>query len=130
MSGDGWCTIESDPGVFWDLLQQVGTNGVDFTEVYDMENFDLSASTYGLIFLFKWRETETGSADLPIEFPPGLFFANQVITNACATQAVLSVVMNAPGIELGPELTALKEFTADFDPRARGLTIGNSEVIR
>ena len=45
-----------------------------------------------------------------------------------------SVLMNIPkeavGFELGDELTALRDFTAEFSPEMRGLAIGNSEVIR
>lgn len=51
----------------------------------------------------------------------------------CCAQAIVSVLLNAagrPGLELGPELTALKDFTATFTPDMTGLAIGNSDTIR
>lgn len=71
--------------------------------------------------------------------PKSLFFAKQVITNACATQAILSILMNiessnlsnsSNSIQLGSTLKNLKEFTNDFDPELKGMTLGESEVIR
>ncbi len=35
-------------------------------------------------------------------------------------QAILSVLLNRPEIQIGPDLTSLKEFTADFSPEMRG----------
>lgn len=51
---------------------------------------------------------------------PGLFFARQIIPNACATQAILSVLFNSEGVNIGPTLSDFKQFTLEFDPESRG----------
>ncbi|XP_023340619.1 ubiquitin carboxyl-terminal hydrolase isozyme L5 [Eurytemora carolleeae] len=55
-----------------------------------------------------------------------------VINNACATQAILSVLMNisSGGVNLGPTLQDFKEFCSSFDAGMKGLTLSNSESIR
>ena len=54
-----------------------------------------------------------------------------MITNACATQAILSVLLNAPpSVDIGETLGDLKTFTADFDAQTRGFALGNAEAIR
>jgi len=132
---DDWCTIESDPGVFTSLCEEIGVKGVQFEEIYSLgpEAFATLEveKIYGLVFLFKWdRETDERQ---PVDAADnGIFFAQQVIHNACATQAILSVLMNVPSetLDLGPHLKEFKEFTANLDPQMKGLAVSNSEPIR
>lgn len=133
--GEEWCTIESDPGVFTALCEEIGIKGSEFEEIYSLgpEAFmHLNPDKIlGLVFLFKW-EKETDARPTVDAGEHGLFFANQVIQNACATQAILSVLMNVPSekLALGEHMTQFKDFAAGLDPQMKGLAIGNSDVIR
>jgi ubiquitin carboxyl-terminal hydrolase L5 len=131
---DGWCTIESDPGVFTELVSTMGVKGVEFEEVYSLDEGTLgalhAAGVRGLVFLFKWRAGEKDSRRVVGEGEAsGLFFAKQVINNACATQAILGVLLNSAGIELGKTLGEFKAFTADFSPEMKGALVCRAEQI-
>lgn len=81
------------------------------------------------MFLFKY--VDDGKRPTLTDYDPTLFFARQVISDACATQAILAILLNQTDkIEVGPELSTLKEFSAAMNDRVRGETIGNSELIR
>lgn len=103
-SSSRWCLIESDPGVFTELVEKVGVKDIEFEEVLgvDEESFqqlrNRNQKLYGFIFLFNWtkdsarsnqetsRENNTREADVLmqddsngiVECPPDLFFAKQV----------------------------------------------------
>lgn len=76
-----WCTIESDPGVFNELIERFCVKNVQVEEVYtlDDETVEQLKPVHGLVFLFKWekgvvepREGAHFDADAPV------FFAKQV----------------------------------------------------
>ncbi len=85
---------------------------------------------YGLIFLFKYVQDPEKKNTLT-NYDEELFFANQTINNACATQAILSILLNSMDkINVGDELNNLKAFTIDFSSKERGDAIGQCEQIR
>ncbi|KAB0402611.1 hypothetical protein E2I00_009652, partial [Balaenoptera physalus] len=61
-----------------------------------------------------------------------IFFAKRVINNACATQAIVSVLLNCThqDVHLGETLSGFKEFSQSFDAAMKGLALSNSDVIR
>ncbi|CAB1115316.1 unnamed protein product [Ectocarpus sp. CCAP 1310/34] len=101
-------------------------------ELYSLDesNFKDVRPVYGLVFLFKWTGDDERHTTEP-QNEPGLFFARQVVQNACATQAILSVLLNcADKIDIGETLSDFMTFTRDFPPEMKGLAISNSETIR
>lgn len=134
-SESGWCTIESDPGVFTELLSSIGVRNVQVEELYSLDRalFPTHAKVHGLVFLFKYEKNSSAlsrSGTLVSPPPDSLFFAKQTIQNACATQAILSIVMNTPNLDIGDELSRFRDFSQGMDPVSKGMVVGNSDVIR
>uniref|UniRef100_A0A4W4FK98 Ubiquitin carboxyl-terminal hydrolase n=1 Tax=Electrophorus electricus TaxID=8005 RepID=A0A4W4FK98_ELEEL len=137
MSGSAgeWCLMESDPGVFTELIKGFGCKGAQVEEIWSMEpeNFENLKPVHGLIFLFKWQPGEEPAGSIVQDSRlDQIFFAKQVINNACATQAIVSVLLNCshPDMHLGETLTEFREFSHSFDAAMKGLALSNSEVIR
>lgn len=132
-----WCTIESDPGVFSEIIANLGVKGVSVEEIYSLEESEQQREpSYGLIFLFKYKpELERNSTTRPLsddETPSGLFFSKQIVQNACATQAILSVLLNQDDaeVDLGEDLREFKAFSTVLDSESRGYAIGESDKLR
>ena len=104
-----------------------------------------SKPIYGLIFLFRWREDDPDKQEAIC--PERLWFANQVwppgrldgflayslaqtTNNACASVALLNIVNNIEGVDLGENLQQFKDFTMPFTPALRGDAINNFEFVK
>ncbi|XP_031240194.1 ubiquitin carboxyl-terminal hydrolase isozyme L5 isoform X4 [Mastomys coucha] len=117
------------------LRRAAGCRGAQVEEIWSLEpeSFEKLKPVHGLIFLFKWQpgEEPAGSVvqDSRLET---IFFAKQVINNACATQAIVSVLLNCThqDVHLGETLSEFKEFSQSFDAAMKGLALSNSDVIR
>lgn len=93
----------------------------------------------GFIFLFKWatHASESNNNGCDGSSP---YFAKQVIQNACATQAIINILLNvknepekgttSAAFDLGETLKGFAEFTSDLDPEMRGISLGSCEHVR
>ncbi|KAJ3361686.1 Ubiquitin carboxyl-terminal hydrolase bap1 [Allomyces arbusculus] len=134
-----WCTIESNPAVFWQIILGFGVRGFWFREVYVRTGeYFLQHHLPSLAVIFCFPLVDAVSAAEVHEFhgpnpPASLFFANQVINNACASQAILHAMLNLTampnGCALGDLLTMFKDFTSAMSPSIRGVCISNSPPL-
>ncbi|CRH00039.1 deubiquinating/deneddylating enzyme, putative [Plasmodium relictum] len=177
-----WCLIESNPCIFYDMLQKMGAKSISVEDVYGLEYFDdyiinkeeinmnhilsikeyknekeklekfneekserfyndicietkynkllkNNSYIYGIIFLFNIGNDYNNDKYIKHDIPENLFFAKQVIPNACATQAILSIVLNKD-IELNEEIKNIKTFSKNFDSSMKGLTLSNCSFLR
>jgi len=133
---DGWLELESDPGLFTLLLEDMGVVGTQVEEIYDLQKESLveGGQCYGAIFLFRWIEERRSRRKLVDEqtlyvkdetVVNSIFFAQQMIPNSCATHALVSVLLNCPSLELGNTLSKLKTHVQGMSPENKGLAIGN-----
>lgn len=122
MSAGDWSTIESDPGVFTELIRGFGVDNVQVEELYclDFDQLHDFKPIYGLIFLFKYRPGEeiSGKFDTTSN---DVYFSQQVISNACATQAIVNLLLNLDQtqVKLGSTLEEFSNFTKQMDPSVR-----------
>ena len=134
---DGWLELDSDPGLFTLLLEDMGVMGTQVEEIYDLQReplVDSGANCLGAIFLFRWiedrrsRRKMVDEEDLYVRDEAAvnnMFFAQQIIPNSCATHALISILLNCPQLELGSTLTNLRCHVAGMSPENKGLAIGN-----
>lgn len=127
----GWVEMESEPAFFNVMLKDMGVHGVKINEVWSLDDNDLAIlpqPVHALIFLFRYRETDKD--DLEEECPEHVWYAEQVPDFACATVALLNIVNNIPGLEMGKHLRTFKEFTQDMSPRDRGDAIDEFDFVK
>lgn len=136
---DGWLELESDPGLFTLLLEDMGVPDVQVEEIYDLQAEKLTGDSkgqdvLGFIFLFKWieerrsRRKNIDEEHLYVkdeDVVNSIFFAQQMVPNSCATHALVSILLNCPNQELGPALNLLKSHVDGADSETKGLAIGN-----
>ena len=128
----GWCEIDSEPAFFNVMVKDLGVEGVKVQEVFSLEPEFLAMlpqPVYGLIFLFQYLDEEENDEERE-PCPDHVWFANQVVSNACGSYALLNIMNNVPEINLGKDLTEFKEVTMALNPSERGAAVADSDFIR
>jgi len=131
MSSNEWCTIESDPGIFTEIIKNIGVKGVQVEEILDLDELNTDSNVYGVIFLFKYIKKAKYSPNVLQEYDSDLYFAKQTIINACATQAILAILLNNDeSLDIGDTMKDLKSFSKEMDPLLKGSCFSNCEKIK
>jgi ubiquitin carboxyl-terminal hydrolase L5 len=55
---------------------------------------------------------------------------NQTTANACATVALMNIIMNVHAVKLGPELEEFRKITQTLPPPHRGHALDANDFIR
>ncbi|CRJ79693.1 hypothetical protein BN1708_000075, partial [Verticillium longisporum] len=127
----GWCELESEPAFFNAILRDCGVKDVKIQELFSLDEDSLQLlpqPVYGLIFLYQYFAQDCEVDDEQGQ-DHGIWFANQTTDNACATVAMMNIVMNSD-VELGPELQSFRDSTKDMCFALRGHALSQNAHIR
>ncbi|KAI1735135.1 cysteine proteinase [Xylaria scruposa] len=128
----GWVELESEPAFFNAMLQDLDAKTLKVQEVVALDKTilaELPDPVYGLIFLYEWTN-EDESHEARQDCPANLWFGNQTTANACATVALMNIIMNAHGVKFGPELEEFRHATRPLPPPHRGHALDTNDFIR
>ncbi|KAI3339337.1 ubiquitin carboxyl-terminal hydrolase [Ustulina deusta] len=128
----GWVELESEPAFFNAMLQDLDAKALKVQEVFALDDralADLPKPVYGFIFLYEWTN-EDESNEARQDCPPNLWFGNQTTANACATVALMNIIMNTHAVEFGAELEEFRDMTKLLPPPHRGHALDTNDFIR
>lgn len=144
LAGGPFAVIESDPGefgmpllsdggteryylgVFTTLTRKLGIKGLEVVEIYDIEPWAVDhLRPRGLFFCFLWHKDHHRPSDFKDPAAERVWFANQLIDDACASQAILNVALNCPDIDIGEDLKNFRLETESMSSVVRD----SSEII-
>ena len=119
-----------------ELVEKFGVTGVKVEELYGMDESIFNSydgQLHGLLFLFKYDKGQSAlgsGSSFSSGDDPTIFFASQVIQNACGTQALLHVLCNAEGVDKGELLENIKDFAAAVPADIRGSMLNSNSTLR
>ncbi|CDS06916.1 hypothetical protein LRAMOSA09439 [Lichtheimia ramosa] len=134
LEDEPWLIVEPDPGSLSQLCSNMGVQGVQVEQICSLNRGMLHdlRPIHGITLLLHHKPERSHRDDGSMTLANNVYFANQVVHEAYAIYALLSVLMNCNDdtIDLGSELIHLKEFTDDFPPMLKGLSVTNSKVLK
>ena len=107
-------------GLFTSLTRKLGIKGLEVVEIYDIEPWAVDhLRPRGLFFCFLWHKDHHRPGDFKDPAAERVWFANQLIDDACASQAILNVALNCPDIDIGEDLMQFRTETERMSPVVR-----------
>lgn len=104
-------------GVFTTLARRMGMKNLEVVEVYDIEPWAVDhLQPRGLFFCFLWRKDFHKAKDFRDPTAERVWFANQLIDDACASQAIINVALNCANIDIGDSLRQFRTDTLGMSP--------------
>ncbi len=91
MGQEEWLELESDPGLFTLLAEDLGVSGVQVDEIYDLSKAP-SDPVLGFIFLFRWQQSNDRKVRELVFFSVQLFYRFLAIRTKCfSSQSICSM---------------------------------------
>ncbi|KAG8998324.1 hypothetical protein FRB93_013800 [Tulasnella sp. JGI-2019a] len=130
--GGSWAVIESDPGVFTTLMQRLGIARCEAQEIYSVGQNGLShlGHIHGFLFCSTYAGLHFTAGQASVDPESDVWFANQLINDACATQAILNILLNCPDVNVGDKLRRFRDFTKGMSSTMKGLAVSNDPDLR
>ena len=105
--------------MFTTLVRNFGVKGLEVVELYDIEpSVTEHLRPHGLIFCFLWHKDPHKSGDFEDPAAEHVWFANQLNDDACASFAILNVLLNCPDCDIGSTLVDFKKETEKMSSKA------------
>lgn len=106
------------------MTRKLGIRNIEVVEMYDIEPWAVDhLNPRGLIFCFLWRKDSHRPTEFDDPAAERVWFANQLSDDACASHAILNVVLNCPDIDIGSNLRMFKQDTENMSPVVCGTFI-------
>ncbi|KAI1289010.1 ubiquitin carboxyl-terminal hydrolase [Xylaria venustula] len=128
----GWVELESEPAFFNAMLQDLDAKALKVQEIFALDDsalVDLPKPVYGFILLYEWTDEDESNMARQ-ECPEDLWFANQTTAHACATVALMNIIMNIHTVKFGIELEEFRYTTRMLPPPQRGHALDTNDFIR
>ncbi|CAO3694593.1 unnamed protein product [Umbelopsis ramanniana] len=131
-SSSGWLEPDISPGTLTELCKKLGAKGVQVEELMsaDTETLDFISPVFGFTFLVHYTPNKYHKDDMVV-VGGDIYFANQLVNNACSTQAILSILLNCDDVlDIGDDLRSFRESTKDYNPLLKGSAVRDDSNIR
>ncbi|CAO3672669.1 unnamed protein product [Umbelopsis vinacea] len=128
----GWLEPDINSGTLTELCRKLGAKGVQVEELMsaDTETLDFISPVFGFTFLVHYTPNKYHKDDMVV-VGGDIYFANQLVNNACSTQAILSILLNCEDmLDIGDGLRSFRDSTKDYSPLLKGAAIRDDQNIR